>query len=138
MSSILAYSYKHIDGICSLSLSKHMIKLIIVPRRLLTPAVSKPVPQIHICTPTNVPSYFYAFWLPIIAFECILLLLALWIGGKHIFELWTIRQWNSEKVISILLRDSIFYFLATLAAYTTNAVLWLTYPVRPVLLRFPS
>jgi len=104
MSSILAYSYKHID------------------------AVSEPLSQVHICTPINVPSYFYAFWLPIISFECILLLLALWIGGQHIFELWTLRQWDSERVISILLRDSIFYFLATLAAYTTNAVLWLTYP----------
>jgi hypothetical protein len=68
--------------------------------------------RVPVCIPFEIPRYLATVWLPIISFECILLGLALWNGFRHIHELRLVGRWNSDNVLNVILRDSIFYFCA--------------------------
>jgi len=81
------------------------------------------IPGIPFCVPFNVPRHLYAFWIPIIAFESLLCGMALYRGfqgintrdgsGSGLFR-------SGRRLVNILVRDSIIFFLVVFAAYATN------------------
>ncbi|KAJ7431246.1 hypothetical protein B0H11DRAFT_2131577 [Mycena galericulata] len=76
-------------------------------------ARSHPIPSMPtFCYPvaTSVPSYFFAFWIPIIAFESLLCGLALYRGFQTFRASGTLFQ-SGRHLVSILIRDSVLYFL---------------------------
>ncbi|KAJ7429739.1 hypothetical protein B0H11DRAFT_2211908 [Mycena galericulata] len=74
---------------------------------------------------TTVPSYFFAFWIPIIAFESLLCGLALYRGFQTFRASGTLFQ-SGRHLVSILIRDSVLYFLVMFATYFTNMLVWLS------------
>ncbi|KAF9468869.1 hypothetical protein BDZ94DRAFT_548070 [Collybia nuda] len=90
-------------------------------------AINEPFPGIFICTPYNVPRYMYAFWLPIVVFDCVLFGLALWAGTQHVKVLHGLNSPRSS-MWEVLLKDSLLYFSVTLTTYITSAVVWLVVP----------
>ncbi|TFK51893.1 hypothetical protein OE88DRAFT_1484003 [Heliocybe sulcata] len=85
---------------------------------------AEPLPGIAICTPIGIPDYFFAFWIPIVAFEFILFALVLYQGAWHAME--SGNGWGPTSLMNILVRDSFMYFFLTLLTYVTNAIVWLT------------
>ncbi|KAL1941654.1 hypothetical protein VTO73DRAFT_7093 [Trametes versicolor] len=85
------------------------------------------IPHKHstVCIPSNVPAHFYAFWIPMLVSESVLCGLALVRGfraytpGSNVFQ-------NGKRIIEILVRDSLFYFVIIFATYLVNTVLFIT------------
>lgn len=80
----------------------------------------EPLPGIHICAPINMPSYYVVFWVPVISFEIVLVLLAIWKCIEHIKEIREMYGWNRRSLLNILLRDNIGYFFVYVAIYDQN------------------
>ena len=93
-------------------------------------AISHPFPGFVFCTPLDIPSHFYAFWIPILSFETLLCSLALLRGYKsyrdhEIRRIGRLRRRRPSvsrdpnptpsggelNILEILLRDSVFYFI---------------------------
>ncbi|KAF9452192.1 hypothetical protein P691DRAFT_258112 [Macrolepiota fuliginosa MF-IS2] len=81
------------------------------------------------CTPHNVPSFLFAFWIPVIALDCVYFVLVAWLIVKR-------RDCNMhglaapKTIWETLMRDSISYFIVTLLTYVANAVIWIVLPSR--------
>ncbi|KAJ6628539.1 hypothetical protein B0H10DRAFT_159510 [Mycena sp. CBHHK59/15] len=90
-------------------------------------ATSHPIPGISFCVPFGVPGYFFAFWIPIIGFESLLCGLALLRGFQTFRASGSLFQ-SGRHLVSILIRDSVLYFLVMFATYFTNMLVWLTAP----------
>jgi len=81
------------------------------------------IPDFPFCIPINVPHYLFAFWIPILAFESLLCGMALFRG----FQAFRYRQnvlRAGRHLVTLLLRDSIIYYLIVFVAYLTNLLLW--------------
>ncbi|KAH7919945.1 hypothetical protein BV22DRAFT_836506 [Leucogyrophana mollusca] len=89
-------------------------------------AINEPIPGIGICSATNIPASFYRFWLPIIAFEGTLCLLALWVGIRDLVSGYRAQGINGVNVLEVLVKDSVFYFLCLVLACVVNAAMWQT------------
>ncbi|KAH7919935.1 hypothetical protein BV22DRAFT_1050715 [Leucogyrophana mollusca] len=89
-------------------------------------AINEPVPGIGICSATNIPASFYRFWLPIIAFEGMLCLLALRIGIGDLVSGFGVQGISGVNVVKVLVKDSVFYFLCLVLACVVNAAMWQT------------
>ncbi|KAH7922529.1 hypothetical protein BV22DRAFT_1131339 [Leucogyrophana mollusca] len=89
-------------------------------------AINEPIPGIGICSATNIPASFYRFWLPIIAFEGTLCLLALWVGIRDLVSGFRAQGINGINVLEVLVKDSVFYFLCLVLACVVNAAMWQT------------
>jgi hypothetical protein len=74
------------------------------------PAVSQLIPGMHFCIPLGVSPDFYIFWLPIIAFETLLGVLALVRGVQTVRSDHGLMRVGRD-LINILIRDSVLYFL---------------------------
>lgn len=100
------------------------------------------IPGFPFCIPFDVPSYLYAFWIPILAFESLLCGMALFRGFQAFHYRQSVFQ-SGRHLVTLLLRDSIVYFLmwATVVfvlspsnnvddsifiTYLTNLLLWST------------
>ena len=68
------------------------------------------IPGGTFCTPGTVPTNFFIFWIPMLAFECLLCGLALFRGFQTFRSEGTFYQ-NGRHLVGILIRDSILYFL---------------------------
>ncbi|KAG7448381.1 uncharacterized protein BT62DRAFT_889499 [Guyanagaster necrorhizus] len=90
-------------------------------------AVSYALPGISICALSGIPDYFYAFWIPIIVFESMLCGLALF-RGYQMFSSDRPLFSSGRHLVSILIRDSVFYFVVMFATYLTNLLVWTTAP----------
>ncbi|KAI3616519.1 hypothetical protein WG66_011600 [Moniliophthora roreri] len=75
------------------------------------------------CFPSNVPHYFYAFWIPILTFETVLCSLALF-RGYQTFRTSGSPFQSGQRLIGVLIRDSVVYFLVMFATYLTNLLVW--------------
>ncbi|KAI0777610.1 hypothetical protein BD413DRAFT_467056 [Trametes elegans] len=90
-------------------------------------AVTLPHTGSTVCVPTSLPTHFYAFWIPMLISESVLCGLALFRGfqsyrpGSNMFQ-------NGKRIIEVLVRDSLFYFVIIFATYLVNACLFLTRP----------
>ncbi|KAF9041547.1 hypothetical protein BJ165DRAFT_1406462 [Panaeolus papilionaceus] len=79
------------------------------------------------CVPSNVPKNFYTFWIPMLAFECLLCVLALIRGFQTFRSNGSLFQ-SGRKLVGVLIRDSIFYFLIICATYLTCLLVWIAAP----------
>ncbi|KAJ7734994.1 hypothetical protein B0H16DRAFT_134691 [Mycena metata] len=86
-------------------------------------ATAHPLPGTTFCVPIGVPSYFFAFWLPIILFESLLCGLALFRGIQTFRASGSVFQ-SGKHLVAILIRDSALYFLMMFATYFTNMLVW--------------
>ena len=68
---------------------------------------------IQFCVPEDLPKYFTFFWVPLLAFEFLLLILALYKGYEcfRMYRLDGIENGSGCSLQMLLLRDSILYFL---------------------------
>jgi len=71
------------------------------------------------CSPSQRPRFYYALWLPVVSYETILFLLAVFKGIREIMDIRTLRRTTGSSLLHILVRDNIMYFFLTLAAYVT-------------------
>ncbi|KII95593.1 hypothetical protein PLICRDRAFT_222027 [Plicaturopsis crispa FD-325 SS-3] len=83
----------------------------------------RPIPGGGLCTVVGVPRYLGPLWFPIMAFESMLVSLALWVGIRHV---WKMPNWTPGRILRVLLRDSIFYYVIIISAYAVNAYIWLS------------
>ncbi|TFK47652.1 hypothetical protein OE88DRAFT_1665918 [Heliocybe sulcata] len=88
-------------------------------------ANSQIIPGIVFCIPVNAPSFFYAFWIPTLAFESLLCGLALYKAFKDFRSRSTVFQ-SGRHIIKVLIRDSVVYYLVMFATYFANLVIFLT------------
>ena len=107
VSAIIVLSYEHFDGMCyicpedlhsSLNTIQYYVPL----------DFQKPITA---CVPHNISRYFYAFWFPIIAFDCVVCVLALSVSIRHIRRMRAVNYWTQNTVWNVLLKDSILYFV---------------------------
>ncbi|KAH9846396.1 hypothetical protein C2E23DRAFT_744190 [Lenzites betulinus] len=90
-------------------------------------AITLPEKQSTVCVPTHLPTHFYAFWIPMLISESILCGLALLRGfkayspGSNMFQ-------NGKRIIEVLVRDSLFYFVIIFATYLINTILFFSRP----------
>ncbi|KAF9041395.1 hypothetical protein BJ165DRAFT_282735 [Panaeolus papilionaceus] len=84
------------------------------------------IPNGKFCVLSNV-SRFFLFWVPVVAFECLLCALAI-IKGVQTFRSHGSLFDDGRRLIGILIRDSALYFVVITAAYTTCLVMWATQP----------
>ncbi len=67
-------------------------------------------PGTSVCAPSGIPDYFYAFWIPTIAFESLLCGLALFRGFQTFSSDGPLFS-SGRRLVSVLIRDSVFYFV---------------------------
>ena len=60
--------------------------------------------------PTNVPRYFYTFWIPILAFETLLCGLAVFRGFQSM-RLKPSLYYSGKELVDVLFKDSVVYFI---------------------------
>jgi hypothetical protein len=64
------------------------------------------------CTPSNIPRYLAALWVPVMAFEAVLVALATYKGFSHIVLFAKYGNWWCPKMLTgVLVRDSVLYFV---------------------------
>ncbi|KAF8198515.1 hypothetical protein BJ912DRAFT_1020456 [Pholiota molesta] len=88
-------------------------------------AVAILIPDGLFCVPNNVTSHFYAFWIPMLAFEFLLCLLAL-IRGFQTYRSNGSLFRSGRRLVGILVRDSLMYFVVICATYLTCLLIWIT------------
>ncbi|KAF5337825.1 hypothetical protein D9758_015718 [Tetrapyrgos nigripes] len=87
-------------------------------------AFSVPIPVIgSFCVPTRIPNWFYTFWIPILTFETVLCALVL-MKGVQTFRASGSPFQSGRKLVGILIRDSVVYYLVMLATYLTCLLVW--------------
>jgi len=82
------------------------------------------LPGVVFCLPLNVPSWFYTFWIPTLAFESLLCGLALFRAFGDFKSRSTMFQ-SGRHIVKILIRDSVIYYLIMFATYFANLVIFL-------------
>jgi len=80
------------------------------------------------CLASGVASNFYMFWIPMLAFECLLCGLALFKGLQTLRSRRSIF-YRGRMLIVILLRDSILYFFAICVTYLSTLLIWMYAPL---------
>ncbi|CDO73363.1 hypothetical protein BN946_scf185008.g126 [Trametes cinnabarina] len=90
-------------------------------------AVKLPHTGSTVCVPSGLPGNFFAFWIPMLVSESVLCGLALYRGFKSFMPESNVFQ-NGKRIIEILVRDSLFYFVIIFATYLVNAILFVTRP----------
>ncbi|KAI0674216.1 hypothetical protein C8Q78DRAFT_966238 [Trametes maxima] len=94
-------------------------------------AVTLPHTGSTVCVPTTLPGHFYAFWIPMLVSESVLCGLALLRGfkafrpGSNVFQ-------SGKRIVEILVRDSLSYFVIIFATYLLNTIIFLTRPAYEV------
>ncbi|TEB31063.1 hypothetical protein FA13DRAFT_1791778 [Coprinellus micaceus] len=100
--------------------------------------LSKIVPKaIHLpdgtsfCMPIGILDHFYMFWIPMLVFECLLCGLAIARAVSTFrFGRGGASNWGSaRRLIIVLFRDSVAYFLVICATYLTCLLTWALAPV---------
>lgn len=77
------------------------------------------------CMPLQVRRYLYAYWIPILAFESLLCAMSLFRGLQAFRQQYLVFQ-SGTQIMTILLRDSIVYFLIIFFTYLVNCLMWAT------------
>ncbi|KDR72248.1 hypothetical protein GALMADRAFT_229072 [Galerina marginata CBS 339.88] len=80
------------------------------------------------CVPTTIITNFYAFWIPILSFESLLCVLAVISGFKSYKRSPHAFRRGAMGLVSILVRDSITYFLVIGGTYLTCLLIWVLAP----------
>ncbi|KAF7300476.1 hypothetical protein HMN09_00931800 [Mycena chlorophos] len=91
-------------------------------------ATSHPIPipalDVNFCVPVSgIPRWFFVYWVPMLSFEALLCVLALYRGFQTFRASGTLYQ-SGRHLVGILIRDSVLYFLVMFASYFTNLLMW--------------
>ncbi|KAJ3537703.1 hypothetical protein NMY22_g5483 [Coprinellus aureogranulatus] len=81
------------------------------------------------CNPIGISGNFYTYWIPMLLFECLLCGLAI---GRAVatFRVGRKSNWGAaRRLIIVLFRDSVAYFLIICATYLTCLLTWRFAPV---------
>ncbi|PIL27461.1 hypothetical protein GSI_10610 [Ganoderma sinense ZZ0214-1] len=90
-------------------------------------AIKLPLSDTTVCVPFGLPSNFYAFWIPMLISESVLCGLALYRGFDSYRPGANVMQ-SGRRIIEILVRDSLSYFVIIFATYLMNTIIFLTRP----------
>ncbi|KAF9254445.1 hypothetical protein L218DRAFT_968146 [Marasmius fiardii PR-910] len=82
-------------------------------------------PGLSVCVPLTISSEFYSFWIPILTFETVLCCLALF-RGYQTFRTSGSPFQSGRKLVGMLIRDSVVYFLIMFAIYLINLLVFAT------------
>ncbi|KIK52137.1 hypothetical protein GYMLUDRAFT_979431, partial [Collybiopsis luxurians FD-317 M1] len=74
------------------------------------------IPGFPFCFPIDIPRYFYALWIPMLAFETVLFVLAAFQGYLAYRRNGSAFR-SAERLVKILIRDSIIYYGVVLLTY---------------------
>jgi len=78
--------------------------------------------EFKVCIPLNTPPYFFAFWIPPLAFGTMVLILACYRGLTSVqFGLRDL----GKTLVAVILRDSVMYFAAIVATDLLCTTVWL-------------
>ena len=88
--------------------SNYLIRSLYTLRTAIS--IHLPLDNTTVCVPTNIPSNFYAFWIPMLVSESCFCTLALLRGFKGYRRGETMIQ-SGKQLIQVLVRDSLYYFL---------------------------
>ncbi|KAL4070058.1 hypothetical protein V8B97DRAFT_585220 [Scleroderma yunnanense] len=91
---------------------------------------NEPLPGVKFCTNENMPNSFYIFWLPVLCYEWLLCSLAIWAGiQRSRDELRLMAISNKVRLLDVLIKGNVMYFLVISFVCVVNAVMWATLPV---------
>jgi len=82
--------------------------------------------HLPICS-SIIPDKFFAFWIPVMTFDFILLVLVTSRAIVHHRSL-SDNSWSSSVLMSILVRDSLFYFVCNFSIFLITTLVWLLGP----------
>ncbi|KIK70288.1 hypothetical protein GYMLUDRAFT_236692 [Collybiopsis luxurians FD-317 M1] len=82
------------------------------------------LPGITSCVPLLIPKYIYAFWIPILAFETLLFILAV-IRGVQTYRNNATSFQSGKRLVGVLVRDSIIYYTVMFVTYLTCLLIFL-------------
>jgi len=86
-------------------------------------ASSNTIPGTKFCVAQNIPIGFYTFWIPMLVSESLLCALALYRGIDNIWGGGLFR--TGKRLVEILIRESVFYFLVMFATYLANTIVFM-------------
>lgn len=86
------------------------------------------VPGGMFCMPVGISSHFYTLWIPMLLFELLLCTLALARGFSTFVSNGSLIR-TGQRLVVVLFRDSVIYFVVICATYMTCLLLWLLAPV---------
>jgi len=126
---------KKIILLLGVAFSIEVFFLILIP--LLSYRVHSPVPEpapgVHICSLDSFPHFLFAIWIPILAFESLLLSLSLYVGIMYYKSIWyaaNIRSPDFQRsLLFVLVRDSIAFPFIAVVICLVNLVVWILFPV---------
>ncbi|KAF8121058.1 hypothetical protein EV363DRAFT_1366785 [Boletus edulis] len=80
---------------------------------------------LYICADTQAPSFYrpYVIWLPVVVYDSILCLLALWHGIRTWMSGYRTKQLDGVYIADVLIKDNVGYFLCILLAYIVSVVI---------------
>jgi len=84
----------------------------------------EPLSDVVFCDPSNISSRFFTFWIPMLANECLLCFLAL-VRGCQTFRSGGTLFRSSRRLVGILIRDSVLYFIVIMSTYLTCLLVWI-------------
>lgn len=85
------------------------------------------IPNGKFCMPIGISDHFYTFWIPMLAFEFLLCVLALIRGFQAFISDGSLFR-RGRDLVRVLLRDSVLYFLVIGATYMTCLLVWIAGP----------
>jgi len=109
----------------SVSLSAYIMGFVL--SKMAVTAIALPADGMF-CLASDIASNFYMFWIPLLAFECLLCGLALFKGLQTLRRRRSVLS-SGRFLIVILIRDSIIYFFAICATYLTSLLIWMLAPI---------
>ncbi|KIP10814.1 hypothetical protein PHLGIDRAFT_125318 [Phlebiopsis gigantea 11061_1 CR5-6] len=71
----------------------------------------------------SIPQYSYAFWIPPMILDSIFLLLVCLKSYEHYRSL-PQHTWRGTRLMNVLVRDSVFYFLTEFSIFLFNVLIW--------------
>ncbi|KAF7761954.1 hypothetical protein Agabi119p4_9946 [Agaricus bisporus var. burnettii] len=86
------------------------------------------------CVPQNISPNFFLFWVPLLVFESLLCGMAVYKGYQS-FKAGATMLHSGSRLLSILIRDSVLYFIIIASAYFACLLLWIL--ARQTLLEIP-
>jgi len=78
-----------------------------------------PLPTFTGCLPSNIKPYAWTFWMPMLIFETILLAMSIFRS-----VVLAANDWQTRRLVFVLLRDSVVYFGGVILAILANVVGW--------------
>ncbi|KAI0829884.1 hypothetical protein BC628DRAFT_1314198 [Trametes gibbosa] len=83
---------------------------------------------VQYCIMTDFPKTFKVLWVPILAYDTLLLLLFLYRGCGSLLGCKRKRTYSHDNLLDMVYRHSLLNFLAIFGTYLSCAIIWLTSP----------